>query len=102
MAKEKKTREILDRREKIHLNGRVLLPLTSLQSFNAASIVLSYLDYDVEVMSLLSKLSHNSLIYSFAHSDILNGILPTLPKIERHRLSDELGVIYDSNELVDF
>ena len=58
-------------------------PLTALQSFNVAAIVLSYINYEALDAILLSKLSHNTQNYYLKHKDILSGILIVNPPLQK-------------------
>ena len=72
-------KEVLETKLNERLAKPVEPPFTALQSFNAAALVLSYLDYQEDIEPLLNRLSHNARAYYVKHRGILDGILESRP-----------------------
>ena len=63
---------------------KVIPPFPRLPVFNVAALILSYINFNDEVISLLNTLSKNAYVYGKSHQDILKSFLVQYkPKITR-------------------
>ena len=63
---------------------KVKPPFTDLPAFNVAATIMSFLGYQDEMMSLLAQLSHNSILYSERHFEILQSFITWRPEFVRN------------------
>ena len=64
---------------------KVDVPFRALPSFNCAAIILSYVDYDIEVKDLLLNLSKNTGNYYVNHRTVLDGFLSRTPPLIKQK-----------------
>ena len=77
-------------------------PFTALPSFMAASQILAFLDYEVDIKCLLKRLSHNTAKYYEAHGKILKGVLMPVPPPKLHPFFNDVKLSARVNDDVDF
>ena len=83
-------KEVLETKLNERLAKPVEPPFTALQSFNAAALVLSYIDYQEDIEPFLNRLSHNARAYYVKHRDILDGILEFRPTPTYHPIFNDI------------